>query len=224
MREPDWVFQWAAAPALGPCALTDSNSIGLAGCGVIAVTDDSFIVRAPSHGQAAFLWASLGDAARAKWWTGRGAQVLQGAVLARGSDVVHITGPSRMGASLTALGLWRRGWSLLCDGVVPILDGECVVTSPHVTIDAQDLPLVGNPAAVELPTARPRVNVALPQHHDAAITTTLHLRLRVAPITPRIISGGEQDILEWGAGGDRDHILANLPIQVADEIDRFVKP
>jgi hypothetical protein len=224
VREPDWVFQRAAAPALGPCALTGSNYIGLAGCGVIAVTDDSFIVQAPTHGQAAFLWASLGDGARAKWWTGRGAQVLQGAVMAWGSDVVHITGASRMGASLTALGLGRRGWSLLCDGVVPILDGECVVTSPHVTIDAQDLPLVGNPMAVELPTARPRASVALPQHHDAAITSTLHLRLRVAPITPRIISGGDKDILEWGAGGDRDHTLANLPIRVADEIERFVKP
>jgi hypothetical protein len=224
VREPDWVFQRASAPALGPCALTGSNSIGLAGCGVIAVTDDSFIVRAPTQEQAAFLWASLGDAARAKWWTGQGAQVLQGAVLARGSNVVHITGPSRMGASLTALGLWRLGWSLLCDGVVPILDGECVVTSPHVTIDSQDLPLVGNPAAMKLPTSRPRVNVAIPQHHNAAITTTLLLRLRVAAITPRIVSGADQHILEWGAGGDEEHLRANLPIRVADEIERCVKP
>jgi hypothetical protein len=183
------------------------------------ITENRFVVEAATMEDAACVWACLGDAARALWWRSVGARVEQGAVMARGDEIVHLTGASRMGASLTALGLWRRGWSLICDGVIPLLDDIVMPTASAIEVDPSALPLVGNPHAEVLPTGRPRVAVPVRGHDAASITHTVRVRPRVAPIAPSTRQTGDEIVCEWGWCGDRERQLKNLPIRVAEAIE-----
>lgn len=223
MREPHWVGKVAQPVPTQHCAISAPDRIGLPGWGVITVEEDQFVVEAASLDEAARVWACLGDAARALWWRSVGAQVTQGAVMARGDDVVLLTGASRMGASLTALGLWRRGWSLICDGVVPLFDDVAMETAPEVVIDRSALPLVGDPDAEESLADRPRVVVPIAGHQSASLTHTVTLRPRVASIVPNATGGASGIVCEWGWGGDQDRLLANLPVRVGEAIERVLR-
>lgn len=226
MREPPWVGKVAQPLPTQPCAISAPDRIGLPGLGVITIEQEQFIVEAATLDQTARVWACLGDAARALWWRSVGAQVTQGAVVARGDEVVLLTGASRLGASLTALGLWRRGWSLICDGVVPLLNNVAMMTAPEVVIDASALPLVGNPDAEESLADRPRVVVPITGHESASLTHTVTLRPRVAPIVPSATKDATKEangiVCEWGWGGDQDRLLANLPIRVGEAIEQVL--
>lgn len=80
------------------------------------------------------LAAIAGDWAWGQWLAFGGRYAFHGATLTREGFTLALVGAPRAGVSLAALALCRRGWSLIADGVCPlVIEDERVIAEPGVT-------------------------------------------------------------------------------------------
>jgi len=146
--------------------------LGLADLGVVTVRPDAITVSGPDAAARECLWDRLGDWALGQWHLANGRIVVRGAAVAREGHGVVLTGSSRCGASVTALVMCTRGWSLVSDGIVVIdVSGVILARAPEVVADTDAVaPLPASMPRRALRTGSPRTAVSVPGAPSTAMT------------------------------------------------------
>jgi hypothetical protein len=177
--DPDPLAWWDLQPGV-------EVGLGLPSLGRVRVGRDRIEVSAPDAESRAATWARLGDWAVSQWAGAHGHWTSRGTVVVHEGRAYAITGPSGAGASLLALALAARGWSVLSDGVVVVdRHGRALAGEPGIAVDARAVQGLPQYRRRALPTGVPRVRVEAEWHDDAPLAGILVLTLsqRAAGLT-----------------------------------------
>lgn len=168
-----------------------------------------------------------------QWLALNGIFAFAGAVVSNGSSTVALLGSPRTGVSLTALSLSRRGWTLVSDGICPLIRGVAetagrvvaVESRPVIQIDeivARTFPPPESHQSARTPRGRVDIEVAgCSSQPLSAILSVVPTPIRTEPVVVGVESDHQVDTLRAHCVVG-DATAAALPA-VADDLARFCR-